>query len=230
MKTTSHSNLPVLVIFGLILLGTLIMVASLANLHVGPGTTGYSAPVLFNQANAAAQQGKTGQAIADYERAHLLAPNNADIAANLQWVREHADLPATSSTWIDHATSWASPNTMAFLGWLGLVLTGAGILSARSFSQFRSGFYLAALTGISLLLLSALSATAMWQKYHEAVVISPETAARISPVTNGETSFKLQPGETVTIEGRYNDFALVQNSAGHSGWIAQNDITPLIPN
>jgi tetratricopeptide (TPR) repeat protein len=229
MNTASRSNLSILVILGLVAISTLVLAASLTSLRVGPDSIGYSAPILFNQGNAAAQQGKTGQAIADYERARLLAPGNADIAANLEYVREHAGLTAASSTWLDLATSFASPNTMALLGWMGLVLTGAGILSARSFSQFRSGFYLAMLTGISLLTLSVLNVTTTWQKYNEAVVLSSDTAARISPVTNGETSFKLKPGEMVTIDGHYNDFALVKNSAGHSGWVAQTNITPLIP-
>jgi hypothetical protein len=226
---SSRSNLSIIVILGLVALSTLILAASLAGLHVGPGSTGYSAPTLFNQGNDDARQGKTGQAIADYERARLLAPGNADIRANLQWVREHAGLPAASASWLERITSFASPNTMALLGWMGLVLVGAGILSTRSFSQSRSIFRLTTFAGIILVAFSALSAVATWQKYNEAVVVASEVSARISPVTDGEVSFKLRPGEMVTIDGHYNEFALVKNSAGHSGWVAQSDITPLIP-
>jgi hypothetical protein len=226
---TAHRQLTPLVILGLIVLSTLVLAASLSRLHVGSGSPGYSAPILFNQANAAAQQGRTGQAIADYERARLLAPSDPDIAANLQWVREHAGLATTSPGWLERTTSWASPNTMALLGWLGLVLTGVGILSAKSFSRYRSGLYLTTFAGIILLAFSSLSAIATWQKCHEAVVVTADAAARISPVTNGETSFKLRAGEMVSVTGHYNDFALVQNSAGHTGWVAQSDITQIIP-
>jgi len=229
MNTNPRSNFSLLVILGLIAISTLVLAASLASLRAGTGTVSYSAPTLFNQGNVAAQQGKTGEAIVNYERAQLLAPGNADIAANLQWVRDHASLTAPSASWLERATSWASPNTMALLGWMGLVLTGAGLLSARSFSQFRFGSRLAAFAGICLLTLSALSAASAWQKYHEAVVISADAPARISPVTNGETAFKLRPGEIVNIQGRYNEFTLIQNSTGYSGWVAQNDITPVIP-
>jgi hypothetical protein len=226
---SSRLNFSILIILGLVAISTLILAVSLSSLHVSAGASGYSAATLFNQANAAAQQGKTGQAIVDYERARLLEPGNADIEANLQWVREHSGLPAIPTNWLERATSFASPNTMALLGWIGLVLVGAGVLSVRSFSQSRLSLRMATYAGIILVAFSALSAIATWQKYNEAVVITPEAAARISPVTNGEISFKLSPGEMVIINGHYSDFELVKNSAGHSGWVAQNDITPLIP-
>jgi len=227
MNTATRSNLSIFIILGLVAISTLILAISLTSLRTGP--VSYSAPVLFNQGNVAAQHGKVGEAIINYERAQLLAPNDPAIVANLQWVRDHAGLTAASGSWLDRTASWASPNTMALLGWMGLVLMGAGFFSANSFSQFRFGSRLGAFTGIWLLSLSALDAIAAWQKYHEAVVISPDVPARISPVTNGETSFKLRAGELVSIQGRYNDFTLVQNSTGHVGWVAQSDIISIIP-
>jgi hypothetical protein len=224
----NRTNFPLYVILALVAISTLVLEASLADLHSGNGT-GYSAPALYNQANGDAQKGNIGLAVANYERARLLAPDNADIAANLKWVREHAGLQTATPSLIDRATSWASPNTMALLGWMGLVLVGAGILSAQSIPQFRLGSRLAAGAGIALLTLSLASAIAAWQTSHQAVVLTQDAAARIAPVSNGETSFKLHPGEMVSIDGHYNDFTLVKNSAGHSGWVAQNDITPVIP-
>jgi len=229
MNTPQRSNLPLFVLLGLVALSTLMLAASLAGLHVGSGSPAYSAPVLFNQANADAQAGKTGAAILNYERARLLAPADPDIAANLNWVREHAGLPTAPATWLNRATSWASPNTMALLGWMGLVLLGAGILSAQSLPRFRTGSRLAACAGIILLALALLNATATWQKCREAVIVAQETPALISPITKAAPAFKLRSGEMVAITGHYNDFTLVQNSTGHTGWVAQTDLTPLIP-
>ena len=229
MNTTPRSNLPLFVILGLVVLSTLVLAASLTSLSASSTGPGYSAPSLYNQGNADAQKGKTGEAIANYERALLLAPSDSDIAANLDWVRSHAGLLSTTPSRIERATSWASPNTMALLGWLGLVLTGAGILSAMSFPRRRVLCQTAAFAGFVLLGLSVMSAVAAWQKCHEAVVVAQDVAARISPVTDGETAFKLSPGETVALKGSYHDFALVQNSAGHSGWVAQTEITPIVP-
>ena len=59
---------------------------------------GYSAPVLFNLANAQVAQNKLGPAILNYERARWLAPNDTDIAANLALARQQAGLdPAKPS-------------------------------------------------------------------------------------------------------------------------------------
>jgi len=229
MNPSQRFNLPFFILLGLIAFSTLVLGASLAGLHVGSGGPAYSAPVLFNQANADAQAGKTGAAILNYERARLLAPADPDITTNLNWVREHAGLSTTPATWLDRATSWASPNTMALLGWMGLVLIGACILAAQSLPRFRTCFRLAACAGIILLALALLNATVTWQKCREAVVVAKETSALISPVTKAETSFKLRSGEMVAVTGHYNDFALVQNSAGHTGWVVQSDITSLIP-
>jgi hypothetical protein len=229
MNTPPRSNLPLFVILGLVVLSTLALAVSLTSLTAGANGPAYSAPRLYNQANADFQKGKTGEAIANYERARLLAPSDPDIAANLDWVRGHAGLPSAAPSWLDRPTSWASPNTMAFLGWLGLVLTGAGYLSAMSFPRRRALCQMAAFAGVVLLGLSVMSAVVTWQKCHEAVVVAQDAAARISPVTDGETAFKLSPGETVALKGSYHDFALVQTSAGHSGWVAQTDITPIVP-
>src|SRR5262249_5325247 len=45
---------------------------------------GFSAPYLFNLANAQLRDGQVGPAILNYERARSLAPNDPDIAANLE--------------------------------------------------------------------------------------------------------------------------------------------------
>src|SRR5580658_10885631 len=50
----------------------------------------YSADGLYNLANAYARAGKPGLAVLSYERAALLAPNDADIDANLAYVRAGA--------------------------------------------------------------------------------------------------------------------------------------------
>lgn len=217
------------IFMGLLVLSTLALSASLVSLHTGSAQTGYSAAALFNQGNTNAQHGRIGQAVVNYERARLLAPGDADINANLQWVRDHAGLSTPSAGWMDRVVSWASPNTLALLGWLGLILAGAGILSARFSLRLRTGACLAAFAGTGLMILSAMSAISAWQKCREAVVVSGDVAAKISPTTNGESCFKLRPGEIVSVAGRYNDFTLVKNSAGKSGWVAQGDITPIVP-
>jgi hypothetical protein len=220
---------PVILILVLALFGALIAAGGWWNLQAGAGAPGYSAPVLFNQANADAHGGKIGPAIVAYERARFLAPGDPNITANLQQVRDQAGLRAETADWLDRSVSWASPNTFALLGSLGLVLLGAGILSARSFARMRALSFLAAVAGAALLGLALLSAAASYEKSREVVVLDNDTPARIAPATNGEISSKLRAGETAAVHGRYQDFVLVEDSAGNSGWVARASVMPILP-
>jgi uncharacterized protein YgiM (DUF1202 family) len=62
-----------------------------------------------------------------------------------------------------------------------------------------------------------------------AVVITDETPARISPVSNAEPAFQLRAGETVTVRAGHQGFALVQTSAGRSGWVPRADLARVVP-
>ena len=54
----------------------------------------FSAPELFNQANAAQHEERFGLAILGYERARLLSPNDSSIEENLRIAREKAGVNA----------------------------------------------------------------------------------------------------------------------------------------
>jgi hypothetical protein len=182
-------------------------------------TNGYSSAALFNQANAFARDGKTGLAVLDYERAQLLAPNDADIAANLHFVRSKAGLPDASESWFTRSLTCVRPNTLAWLGSFGLALAG---LSLVAFSSL-------ALVG-SLLVLTAIgSAITIWPRVNEAVVIAHDAPAWNSPVRVAEPVFKLREGEAVIVRAEHQDFALVKTSAGHSCWVARADLTRVVP-
>src|ERR1700679_140544 len=58
----------------------------------------YSADGLYNLANSYARAGKPGVAVLNYERAALLAPDDPDIDANLEYVRASAHVPSEPGT------------------------------------------------------------------------------------------------------------------------------------
>jgi hypothetical protein len=126
----TFSALSLLLVATLIVFGALICIAGQRSLEM-PDVGGYSAPALFNQANADARSGNTALAIVGYERAKLLAPSDENVRANLNWTRTHAGLPLVSQNWWDRAVSWASPSTMAWLGALGVILMGTAWVLAR---------------------------------------------------------------------------------------------------
>jgi tetratricopeptide (TPR) repeat protein len=193
------------------------------------GTGGYSAAALFNRANACAREGKSGVAILNYERALLLAPNDADIAANLHFVRAKAGLPDAPENWFTRSSTCARPNTLAWLGSLGLVLAGISLLLVRLHPQRRLAFRSLTFAGVLLAATAIGSAITMWPSINEAVVIAREAAVRASPVSAAEAAFKLHEGETVTMRAEHQDFALVQTSAGRSGWVARADLARVVP-
>src|SRR6266446_5684769 len=75
----------------------------------------YSAPALYNLANAYARTGKPGLAVLNYERARLLEPNDPDLDANLRHVREAVGLPPESRNRFERMAEIASPRILA--GW-----------------------------------------------------------------------------------------------------------------
>ena len=192
-------------------------------------TGGYSAAGLFNRANACAREGKSGLAILNYERALLLAPNEADIAANLHFVRAKAGLPDAPENWFTRSLRYARPNTLAWLGSLGLALAGMSLLLVRLYPQRRLALRSLTFAGVLLVATAIGSAITMWPRVNEAVVISREAPARIAPVSAAEAAFKLHEGETVTMRAEHQDFALVQTSAGRSGWVARADLARVMP-
>ncbi|MGA2751642.1 MAG: hypothetical protein ABSG59_22990 [Verrucomicrobiota bacterium] len=192
-------------------------------------TRGYSAAALFNQANACARDGKPGMAVLNYERAQLLAPNDADIAANLHFVRAKAGLPDASESWLTRSLTCASPNKLAWLGSFGLMLAGLSMLLVRLYPQRRLA--LISLTCVATLLVATAigSAVMTWPRVNQAVVISREAPAWNSPVPLADPAFKLHEGETVEVRAEHQDFALVQTSTGRSGWVARADLSRVVP-
>jgi len=192
-------------------------------------TSGYSAAALFNQANAYARAGKPGLAILDYSRAQLLAPSDADIAANLHFVRAEAGLPDAVKNWLARGLTYAHPNTLAWVGCFGLLLAGISTLLVRLYPQRRLAFRSLTFVGALLIATVISNAIVMWPRVHEAVVINREAPALTTPVLAAEPLFKLREGETVTVRAELQDFALVQTSAARSGWVARADLFRVVP-
>jgi hypothetical protein len=192
-------------------------------------TSGYSAAALFNQANTDARKGKTGPAILNYERALLLAPADADIAANLHFVRAKAGLPDASENGFARSLTYTRPNTLAWLGSCGLMLAGLSVLLGHVYPQRRRAFRALTFAGALLVANAVASAITLWPSVNEAVVIVRAAPARTSPVLAVEPAFQLREGETVTVRAEHGDFMLVQTPAGRSGWVAGAELARVVP-
>jgi len=191
--------------------------------------TGYSAAGLYNLANSYARAGQPGMAVLNYERAALLAPNDADIQANLDDVRASIHLPPQRSSRLDRIVKLASPDTVAWIGVLGIVIFGASLFAATVSLRFRALRIAGLILGISALGFTTCNALVQWPKLRQAVVIVKETPVRVSPVPMGDALLQLPEGETVTVTAQHEDFVLVRTRTGRAGWAARADLADVVP-
>ena len=195
-----------------------------------PATPGYSAEALYNQANSFARAGKPGMAVLNYERARLLAPNDADNEANLRLVRETAHQAVKPRSWLERAATAASPQATAWLGVLGVLMAGLGLLIGVFSGRFRWIRRMGIVAGMGLIGLTIGNAVILWPTLHAGVIISPQAPVRVSPVPMGDSLFVLPEAETVTIKAEHEGFFLIETRAGRSGWVSQANLAAVIPN
>jgi hypothetical protein len=194
-----------------------------------PAQPRYSADGLYNLANSFARAGKPGLAVLNYERAALLAPDDADINANLEYVRASAHVPTEPRNRFVRIAEAANPTLVAWIGVLGITLVGVGMLAKRMPPRFQWVRAVGVLLGVALIALTVSHATLLWPRMHEAVVLVNQTPARVSPVPMGDTAFVLPEAETVTMTAEHEDFVLIRTRGGLSGWVARANIGAVVP-
>jgi hypothetical protein len=194
-----------------------------------PSQPTYSADGLYNLGNSYARAGKPGLAVLSYERAALLSPDDADINANLAYVRAAAQVSVKPTNRFARLVLATSPTAAAWLGVLGLALVGAGLVARkvarRNLTIASSGVVL----GVALLALSVGNAMLLWPRMHEAVVLVDQTPARVSPAPMADTAFVLREADSVTMTAEHEDFIFVRSRDGSSGWVTRASLGAVVP-
>jgi hypothetical protein len=196
---------------------------------VAPVSAGYSATALYNSANAYARAGKPGLAVLNYERATLLDPNDPDIQVNLNRVRQTAALPPQSSSVLTRLAHAIPPEAVAWIGFVGLLIAGASLLSRELVPKHRGKLLAAALVGFCLLGITLSCAIAVWPTLQEAVVVGHSVQVRVSPTLIEEPLFVLPEAEIVSVSAEHDGFMLVRNSAGRTGWAPNANLALVVP-
>ena len=189
----------------------------------------YSADGLYNLANSYARAGKPGLAVLNYERAALLAPNDVDINANLEFTRASARVTSEPRSRFARIGQAVSPTVAAWIGVAGIGLIGLGLLTARISRRFRWARALGIPLGVAMIALTVSNAMLMWPRMHAAVVLLNQTPARVTPVPMGDTAFVLKEAETVTLVANHEEFALIRTREGRSGWVARGSVGAVVP-
>jgi hypothetical protein len=188
----------------------------------------YSAPALYDLGNFYARAGRPAMAVLNYERARVLAPTEPDVQKNLSHVRESLGLPAPHPGWLSQHDRLANPNTLYWIGILGLAITGVALLRRRVSSKQPALLAAGAVVGSLLMALGLCDAIATASTLHEYVVMAA-TAARTSPTSAVEPLFAVPLAEVVHVRDQHQGFALIRDSQGREGWVANADLAPVIP-
>lgn len=187
----------------------------------------YSAPELFNQANAAQRAGRFGPAILGYERANLLSPNNSGIEQNLRIAREKAGVSAPAISAWQHPAYWLSFNSWALFGSFALFAGCSLFLASRYVPPHAVPWIGASCTVVVLLAATAIGIR--WNELDRAVIQSTQATAHIAPAADAQSTFELNAGEIVTAQREYGDFVLVRALDQRSGWVRKSDVERIIP-
>lgn len=190
---------------------------------------GFSAPLLFNLANAYYRDGKLGLAILNYQRAQLLAPDDPDIAFNLHLARAKAGLADRPTVWFDRAARFFSLNTLSWLGGAAVLLIVGGLMARQAKQRHRFAWRAGITASVCVLLATVLALGIRWSDLRQAIVTVKNTPVYISPVTIGQPLYTLAEGQAVALGKTHGEFVLVEMSDGHRGWVKRADLSLLIP-
>ncbi len=194
-------------------------------------TRGLEAPELYyNLANCYYKSGHLALAIVNYERAKLLAPEDADIKFNLELARNRTvDKIETLPTfflreWTRNLSNSVSSNTWAVASIILFVL----FLFFTSVFLFYKNIRVRKLTLLlSILLLFACCSSVLFayqqkQKiviHDMAIIISSSVTVKSSPDESGTDIFPLHEGTKVNLTDSLGNWREIKLSDGKVGWI-----------
>jgi len=194
-------------------------------------STGAQSPaLLFNAGNAEFKTGHLGKAIAAYRQAELLAPRDAELRANLAFVRNQVQgATLRESSW----QKWVSTLTLNE----GAILTAAffwamlGLFAVRQIKpalapKLRTATRLAvALTVFSGAILGLQAANHFTASV--AIVTVADATARSGPFDDAQSVFSARDGAELKVLDRHDDWVQVANNAGKVGWLSRQQVEVL---
>ncbi len=193
--------------------------------------TGAQSPaLLFNCGNAEFKAGNVGKAIAAFQRAELLAPRDAEIRANLDFVRNQVQGATRRENhwqnWLGTLTlnEWTGLAVGAF--WSTFILLAAKQLRPALAPRLKN----ATLTLLVLTIFSgAILAVQTMNHFSSstAVVIAAEATARSGPFDDAQNAFTTHNGAELSVLGRHDGWVQVADATGKNGWMSVKQVAIL---
>jgi len=197
-----------------------------------------SADLYYNLANAYYKINKVAPAIYYYEKALQLAPNDKDIAVNLNFAQQMTidnieELPTSIGQKISrniiqklHYNSWA------FLA-VFLSILFAFLFLIYHFSDNTTKKRLYFITGTLSFILMLVSVLFAFNTYKitshkkEAIVFAQQTQIKNAPMLSSESVFELHEGTKVTVLETVDNWTKIRIANGQVGWIIDSELKVL---
>lgn len=184
-----------------------------------------SPAIYFNLGNAFYKAGKIGNALAAYREAERSAPRDADIRANLRFVRDQIQGPTAPpgrwQRWLGRFTinEWAVLASVVFWLWL-LVLASMQFRPAWRSSLRTLAFLGGSATAITA---ACLASALLAGSSKTAIVVTQEAVVRNGPLAESPTAYVVHDGAELQILDHKGDW--FQVSAGNRiGWLKQDQV------
>jgi len=192
-----------------------------------------SPELYFNLGNSYFKLNDIAHAILNYERAHLLAPNDEDIVFNLELARTYTvdKIDAIPDffvvKWFKQLANAFSSNGWAILAITFFIVTLALLLVYQFSGRYmlkRYAFtfsWVAAFLFIISLIFSNVQKNRIANSNH-AIVITSSVAVKGSPSENSSDIFILHAGTKVQILRNLGDWSEIKIADGSKGWLKKS--------
>lgn len=189
----------------------------------------------FNLANAYFKTGQLGPAILYYEKAHRLAPRDADVLENLELARMltvdkvERPTPGLIANLLSTFYQFFSLNELAYLTLfhlIGIMILACLIVLIRAPFAKRVLWYFTGF-GIALFIVFAVTFYIKADTYAnqpEAIVLTPKLDAYNSPVNTGEVAFTIHEGKKVEILQKREGWYKIMLENDWQGWVEENKL------
>jgi tetratricopeptide (TPR) repeat protein len=190
-------------------------------------TSGQTSSLLFNCGNAEFKAGHLGKAIVAYRQAELLAPRDAELRANLAFVRTQVQGATVRESrwqnWVGSLTLNEGAVLTAVFFWTMFALFAVRQIQPALAPKLRSATRLAVTLTIFSGAVLALQAANHFNS-SVAVVTGAEATARSGPFDDAQSAFTGHDGAEMRVLDRHNDWVQAADGTGKIGWFNKKQV------